>query len=472
MDFDLFQSQETQSMKFYVEFPTSADLDTVARLLDIASRELRAAHPPIAETVVIAGWQDYNYRHVRQTSKGTLEVVLRERLQGETAAELSGAIERRLLALPGVVALQRTLTMNAAPPADAPVQIYLYGNHDDDLATSVDAVIGVLEAQPGVQHVRNPLADGLIEQTFTIDAKRAMAYGLEPRRISALLRAALTGIELQDIELGTEVVPVYVVGKPSVALSTVIHAAGHQLPLEQLGRLERAPAAHDLTRRNDERFVAVTAEVDESVASAFAVHARLDPALAGITLPATISFEQRGERSDTEEALADMVSSAFGALALSFVVLAALFRSYLQPLLMFIPVPLALMGVIWGFGLTGQPMSLFGLVGVIGLIGIAVNNAIVWVSFYNRLRQDGLDAATAASRAVELRFPAIVTTTVTTVVGLLPTSLAGGAGAADAVADAIVYGLVVSSLLLFVFLPAFTVALDRPVRARVSHPAH
>jgi multidrug efflux pump subunit AcrB len=109
---------------------------------------------------------------------------------------------------------------------------------------------------------------------------------------------------------------------------------------------------------------------------------------------------------------------------------------------------------------------------VIGLIGIAVNHAIVWVSFYNRLRQDGLDAATAASRAVELRFPAIVTTTVTTVVGLLPTSLAGGAGAADAVADAIVYGLVVSSLLLFVFVPAFTVALDRPVRVRVSHPAH
>jgi HAE1 family hydrophobic/amphiphilic exporter-1 len=155
-----------------------------------------------------------------------------------------------------------------------------------------------------------------------------------------------------------------------------------------------------------------------------------------------------------------MIQAALIALGLTYFVLALLFRSYLQPVIVLMTIPLAYMGVVWGMTLLGQPMSLMGLVGIIGLIGIVVNDSLVWMSFYNSERERLGDAKQAAISAVRLRFRPIWLTTITTVFGLLPTSLAGSAGIANAMAKTVVFGLASASLLLLVFLPVCMVVGD------------
>ena len=158
-------------------------------------------------------------------------------------------------------------------------------------------------------------------------------------------------------------------------------------------------------------------------------------------------------------------------LGLSYFILTLLFRSFLQPIVVLLAIPLAYMGVVWGMTLTGQTLDLMGFVGVVGLMGIVINDSLVWVNFYNRARQHGLDAVNAAVGAVKQRFRPIWLTTITTVGGLIPVSLSESAGIANAMANTMVYGLTVASLLLLLFLPVCVVAMDEMV-SRINDMTH
>ena len=181
-----------------------------------------------------------------------------------------------------------------------------------------------------------------------------------------------------------------------------------------------------------------------------------------------ITFEQQGEYSDTQESIASMIQAGLIGLGLSYFILTLLFRSFLQPIVVLLAIPLAYMGVVWGMTLTGTPLSLTGFIGVVGLMGIVINDSLVWVNFYNRERGKGMNSADAAVQAVRQRFRPIWLTTVTTVGGLLPVSLSQSAGIANAMATTMVYGLVAASFLLLLFLPICVVVMDDLVSSTSS----
>lgn len=159
-----------------------------------------------------------------------------------------------------------------------------------------------------------------------------------------------------------------------------------------------------------------------------------------------------------------MIQSALLALGLVYFILAMLFRSYVQPAVVLMTIPLAYIGVVWGMYILGRDISLFGLVGIIGLIGIVVNDSLVWVHCYNQVREGHngkqLTAQVAAVQAVRHRFRAIMLTTLTTVLGLTPVALSKSAGIAGSMASTIVCGLIASSVMLLLFLPVCVVIID------------
>ncbi len=187
-----------------------------------------------------------------------------------------------------------------------------------------------------------------------------------------------------------------------------------------------------------ETFVAETFDADE---------------LASRGLPAdTIAFDF-GQESENEESFGSTITAFITALALMFVLLMVQFRSVLQPLLVFLAIPFGFFGVFSGLWLTGNPVSFFVMLGLIGLIGIAVNNTILLTDFANQERRNGADRVTAIETAIQRRFRPLIATSLTTVAGLLPLALTDPFW--EPLAFTIIFGLLSSTFLVVVSFPYY-----------------
>ncbi len=165
-----------------------------------------------------------------------------------------------------------------------------------------------------------------------------------------------------------------------------------------------------------------------------------------------------GQETENEESFASTISAFVTALVLMFVLLAVQFRSLLQPLLVFLAIPFSFFGVFGGLWLTGNPISFFVMLGLIGLIGIAVNNTILLTDFANQERKAGADKVTAIETALRRRFRPLVATSLTTVAGLLPLALSDPFW--EALAFTIIFGLLSSTLLVLLSFPYYYLGVE------------
>ncbi len=175
--------------------------------------------------------------------------------------------------------------------------------------------------------------------------------------------------------------------------------------------------------------------------------------LAARGLPAdTLGFDF-GQETENEESFGSTVAAFGVALILMFLLLMIQFRSLLQPLLVFLAIPFSFFGVFGGLWLTGHPISFFVMLGLIGLIGIAVNNTILLTDFANQERRAGADRVTAIETAIRRRFRPLIATTLTTVAGLLPLALTDPFW--ESLAFTIIFGLLSSTLLVVLSFPYY-----------------
>lgn len=461
MDFKLFEATEIRTIRFAIEFDKDIDLDSNHQLIKHAISQFGELNDHFRDVVQLSGYRNLNYRTKVREHISSIELPLSEQaIADNRAAEIADEVEFRLLALPGVRRVQRSLETNS-PPTDVPVQINLYSEDADSLRKTAAKVRVALTSIPSIQHVSDPMEDGVPERVFELDSKRLAQYKLNSDQVAHLLRTSITGSRIGKIDRGSEVVDVYVTTHDKrEALGVITLLDGTHVPLEALGRFTDQSSPESIDRFQGNRYIAITAEVDEKVLSVFKTHREIEKLIDDSILLSGVTFEQRGEYSDTRQSVASMLQAGLIGLGLAYFILTLLFKSFLQPLVVLLAIPLAYMGVVWGMTLTGQTLDLMGFVGIVGLVGIVINDALVWVNFYNRSREAGIKATDAAILAVKQRFRPIWLTTITTVGGLLPVSLSASAGIANAMANTIVYGLVTASFLLLLFLPVCVVILD------------
>lgn len=189
--------------------------------------------------------------------------------------------------------------------------------------------------------------------------------------------------------------------------------------------------------------------------------------LAAIGLaPDALGFDF-GIESDNQESFASMPLAFAIALGAMFVLLVLQFRSIVQWLLVFLAIPFSLFGVFGGLLLTGNVLSFFVMLGLLGLIGIAVNNTILLTDFANQERRAGADRKTAIETAVRRRFRPLVATSLTTVAGVLPLALSDPFW--EALGYTIIFGLLSSTVLVLISFPAYYLAIEA-VRDRIVTP--
>lgn len=247
---------------------------------------------------------------------------------------------------------------------------------------------------------------------------------------------------------------------------------GTAIPLAAIATIEEELTAPTITRAEGERQVTLTVTPEKGGLSA--ASRAIDEAIAETDLPAGVTFEQGGASAQQDEAFGQLGLAMLGAIVLVLLVMVATFRNFRGPLVLLISIPFAATGAILGLLLTGTPMGLPALIGLLMLIGIVVTNAIVLMDLVNRLRVAGASLDEAVEHGTRLRLRPILMTAAATVFALVPMSLGltgGGVFISKPLAIVVIGGLVSSTLLTLVLVPVLYTLVERSRDRRIAKRA-
>ena len=335
-----------------------------------------------------------------------------------------------------------------------------------------------MESLPGVTDVRVSRREGQPEERLWLDRERIAELGLSVREVGRTLLANVGGLEAGRFREGGDEFPIVVRLRPEDRLraedldAIVLRTPGGEvIPLTTLVEARRGRGPVEIERVDGQRVTYVSANLEGGVALGDAVE-RIRTSLDDLDLPPGFALVFGGQFEEQQAARRDFTIAIAMALVLVYMLMAAQFERFLDPLIVMLSVPVALVGVVPTLLLTGTTLNIQSLMGLMMLIGIVVNNAIVLVDAINLLRREyRMGAAEAVIEAGRLRLRPILMTTGTTVLGLLPLALGLGTGAEiqAPLARVVIGGLMASTLVTLVLIPvAYTAATGFVARFRQS----
>jgi len=362
-------------------------------------------------------------------------------------------------AQPGLWMLRRIFSSGGGGDA---VEIELRGWDLDRADRLAQQIRSRMERVPGITDVRVSRREGQPEENLIFDRERLAELGLSVREVGRAIQASVGGIEAGRFREGGDEFPIRVRLRPEDRLTgqdlegvAVRTPAGALVPLSALVERRRERGPLEIDRVDGQRVTYISAGLETGVALGDAVEA-IRAELSDLALPEGFSILFGGEYQEQLEAQRDFSIAIVMALVLVYMLMAAQFERFLDPLMVMVSVPMALVGVVPTLLLTGTTLNIQSVMGIVMLIGIVVNNAIVLVDAINLLRREyHMGAADAVIEAGRLRLRPILMTTLTTVLGLLPLAIGLGAGAEiqAALARVVIGGLIAATLVTLVLIP-------------------
>lgn len=354
------------------------------------------------------------------------------------------------------------------PPVGRPISIQIVGADDDDRRIVTDTVVAFLGGIAGVKDIQRDDKSGKDQVEIKINYDKLSRLGLTVADIAQNVRTAYDGEVVTSVRYGDEDVDFRIMFNENARKRLdylrelpVPNRTGRLIPLGEVARLEPGIGPADFRHYKGERSTTVEADVDQSiVTSVEATRKVLDHFDLDRDYPGT-RFILTGEFMETEESMQNLMKTFIIAAIAIYFSLVILFNSFTQPFLVMFAIPFGIVGVVIAFALHGEPMSFVGMLGVIGLAGVVVNDSLVLVSHVNTLRRENPDKSLVevVSQGTANRLRAVILTTLTTVGGLIP--LAYGLGGTDPfmapAALALGYGLVFATPLTLVLVPCLYV---------------
>ena len=306
-----------------------------------------------------------------------------------------------------------------------------------------------------IRNVRIGSERGRPQFEVEIDAEVAARYQISSNEVAQTIETAMLGARATEFIEFDRKIPVMVrlpehLRHDAATLSD-LRVSG--VPLHELAAVQQTLGPAEIRREEQGRVVTVYADV-ASGGLAGAILA-IEEGIADLTPPFNHRIEVGGENEEMRRSFRDL-AFAFGlALLLVYMILAAQFESFVHPFTILMAVPLAVVGAVLALAITGQGLNTMSLIGVVILVGIVVNDAIVKVDFINQGIARGLELRDAILEAGQVRLRPIVMTTITTVLGLLPMGLGIGRGAdlRAPMAISVIGGLIVATALTLIVVP-------------------
>ncbi len=401
---------------------------------------------------------------------------LADEIRDAVAGLIPGA-EIRVRAQSGLWILNRLFS--SSDDAES-VQIELRG-YDMETATAFARQIQERVATvPGVRDARVSRREGQPEENLIFDREKISDLGLSVREVAQAVQSNVGGVLAGQFRVKGDEFPIRVRLRPEDRLTTldldnigVRTPAGEIVPVSALTTQEKGRSPTTISRINGQRVTYVTANLEQGVALGDAVD-QIRADLAQLPLPDGFSVVFSGQYEEQEKAEKDFLLAIVMALVLIYMVMAGQFERFLDPLIIMLSVPMAIVGVVPMLIFTNDTLNMQSIMGLVMLVGIVVNNAIVLVDYINLLRREsdlGLEGSIV--EAGRLRLRPILMTTLTTALGLLPMALGIGAGAEiqASLARVVIGGLTASTLITLVLIPIAYLSAHRAkeqVAARVK----
>ncbi len=441
---------------------TQSTLDMIEEKVWVVNEELKAERADGLDVVL-----GVDKRLGPTSYDGTINIIL---LDGETRNQRILEITDLIRTKVGPVYGAEAVSYGVASPFGRAISVSLLGNNLDELSSALEEVKAEMEQLSEIKDVIDNNQEGLQEVNVKLKPK-AYNLGLTVQEVLSQLRQGFFGLEVQRLQRGIDEVKVWLryseVDRSSIGrLETIrIRAAnGEMYPLNELADLEIKRGIVAINHLNGAREMQLSADVSNAGVSASDVMTGIREFVPGILskYPSVkASFEgQNRERLKSQNSIQTVMPLVF---ILMLLVIIMTFRSIWQGLAVFLLIPFGFIGVVFGHGVHGVQMSFFSVLGIIALIGILVNDALVFVSAYNSNLKTGMTVPEAIMETGLSRFRPILLTSITTVAGLAPLILNKSFQAQFLIpmALAVAYGLLVATLLILVLLPVYLLAVNR-----------
>ncbi|MBK7058099.1 MAG: efflux RND transporter permease subunit [Leptospiraceae bacterium] len=357
--------------------------------------------------------------------------------------------------------------IQGGPPVGKPVAIEIRGDDFITLKKIAQEFKDIMGQVEGVIDIGDDFNDGKDEIRLTIDEALAAQAGVSVQQIALAVNTAYQGTVATTIKRAEEEVDVRVRFPENFRTSIrsldkifVNNNMGNLIPISRMTKYQKLPGIASINHLDGKRLLTATANLDETKTTSMKANQEIKKIVdAAKVIDKYPGYRIRygGENKDTEESLASLGRSFLIAFFIIFIILVSLFRSFIQPLIVAAAIPFSFIGVILAFVTHGQYFSFLSFIGIVGLAGIVVNDSIVLVDFANQLRIQRPDM-TSYELLLEtgcVRLRPVILTTVTTVLGILPTAY--GIGGADPflmpMALAIGWGLAFATLLTLIIVP-------------------
>ena len=472
MPFVLFPARDVEEFGITIKMPVGTKLEETERV--VQQLEDVALEFPKEEVYAVVGrvgmGQLANYDFQTATHIGQVVLDLTDPFERErTGREIVNEFRRKVQAVPGPSEIS-FLEWREGPPVDPAVEVRIRGDDFLVLREVADEIRVYLSTIDGIRDISDDFEPGKEEARIIIDDDKAYLMGLDTATIGFTIRYAIDGgiasaihDQGDEIEIRVKLGEEHSQDLEDIEEMKFRNRAGALIPFKNFGRIERRQGYSNINRRERKRVVTVSANTDESVITSVEINRLLKERYKDFseTRPGYLmSFS--GEYEETQEQMIAL-GEAFGvAVLLIYVILGALFKSFIRPLVVMLAVPFSFIGVVMGFYIMREPLGMMAIIGTIGLTGIVVNDSLILVDFIDKGREAGLERQEALLRAGRLRLRPVILTSVTTIFGLMPLAfgLFGLSLFLTPVAVAIVWGLTSATGLTLLLVPSIYAILD------------
>ncbi|KAA8681541.1 efflux RND transporter permease subunit [Vibrio gigantis] len=448
---DIFPTEAGKYIDVYTEVKAGTPLSQVRE----AHQVIEQAIESLPETELVS----YELTYSSPVSQGIINLTNFDQ-RSRSAEQIIASLNEELASLSDEMFIKFSIDAGGPPPGD-PVEVRVLGGTESERNQTVDLVMAWLEDYQGVTNINHSEALKDPQLNIVPQYHWLAKYNLTVTDLSNALRVGFDGNSVTSTWLGDQEVDIRVVldeqfrDIEKLKTTKIYTTDGQQVPLSRLAMVEQIEIPRLIKHYNGEREVTVSAGLSDENISSVALADELVTELAG-QYPASVTINVGGEAESTNETMSGFMVVFPAAMVAIYFVLAVMFNSLLQPLLIMAVIPFAIMASLMALVVHMQPMSLFGLIGVLGMTGVVVNNSLVLINRINELRIEGLNAIDAVTQAAVSRLRPIVMTSLTTVAGLLP--LAYGLGGTDVfmgpMSLTLGYGLLFSLPVVLLVIPA------------------
>jgi HAE1 family hydrophobic/amphiphilic exporter-1 len=431
------------------------DVDKITQVV-----EERLIQNPVVDVIFTSIGSSGQYSmNVASTNKATISVKLIPKNKRKGVDQVAEEIRKSLYDIPGV---KKTVSVSSdsGMSSGSALTVAVKGDDLNTLRQISREVEDIMKKVSGTREVTASMADGNPEVQIRINRQRAMDYGLSPIQISREIKNAINGTVATKYRLqGNEIdVRVTSIDKQNTDMDIlkslkILSAQGSSVSLSELASFELATGPVQISRDDQSRQATVSCDLlNRDLQS---VTKDVQAQVGKIQLPVGYTIDYGGQNKEMMESFSSLFLALLLAILLVYVVMVVQYESFFDPFIIMFSIPTAIIGVILGLLVTGRSFSVTAFIGIIMLAGIVVSNAIVYIDYLKKLREEGMERNAAIIEAGRVRLRPILMTALATILAMMPMAIGLGEGGETSapLATVVIGGLVASTFVTLLLIP-------------------